>query len=78
MKILYFILIILINFLFLGGSTLFIETTIRKSSKDDSEGSIELTGHLGNIMKESVKIALTVARNIMKQTDSNNKFLEKR
>lgn len=27
-------------------------------------------------MKESVKIALTVARNIMRETDKDNKFLE--
>lgn len=63
----------------MGGSTLFIETTERRFiKKEDSEGSLELTGHLGEVMKESVKIALTVARNIMKRTDVKNKFLETR
>lgn len=61
-----------------GGSTLFVETTTRKKAKDDGEGSLTLTGHLGDVMKESVKIALTVARNIMQETDKGNNFLETR
>nr|NVI75661.1 Lon protease [Cucujiformia] len=40
----------------MGGSTLFIETTTRRSSAKEkeasSEGSLELTGHLGDVMKE--------------------------
>nr|NVI75662.1 Lon protease [Cucujiformia] len=38
----------------MGGSTLFIETTTRRSAseKENSEGSLELTGHLGDVMKE--------------------------
>nr|MBE5726365.1 Lon protease [Cucujiformia] len=39
----------------MGGSTLYIETTTRRSSKDkdaSGEGSLELTGHLGDVMKE--------------------------
>lgn len=60
----------------LGGSTLYVETTIRrKATEKDTEGSLELTGHLGEVMKESAKIALTVARNFMNQQDPNNKFL---
>ncbi|KAL3278224.1 hypothetical protein HHI36_013563 [Cryptolaemus montrouzieri] len=62
----------------MGGSTLFIETTTRRSSseKDSSEGSLELTGHLGEVMKESAKIALTVARNFLHKVDKENKFLQ--
>nr|NVI75674.1 Lon protease [Cucujiformia] len=40
----------------MGGSTLFIETTTRRSSSEKettTEGSLELTGHLGDVMKES-------------------------
>nr|NVI75669.1 Lon protease [Cucujiformia] len=39
----------------MGGSTLYIETTTRRLSpqKDSVEGSLELTGHLGDVMKES-------------------------
>lgn len=61
----------------MGGSTLYIETTTRKIGTDkDNDGSMELTGHLGDIMKESARIALTVARNYLHKTDSANKFLD--
>nr|NVI75645.1 Lon protease [Cucujiformia] len=39
----------------MGGSTLYIETTTRRSPKEKdatNEGSLELTGHLGDVMKE--------------------------
>nr|MBE5726368.1 Lon protease [Cucujiformia] len=37
----------------MGGSTLYIETTTRRvQEKETSEGSLELTGHLGDVMKE--------------------------
>ncbi|CAG9857701.1 unnamed protein product [Phyllotreta striolata] len=59
-----------------GGSTLYIETTTRKlADEKDNEGSLELTGHLGEVMKESAKIALTVARNYLQKQDPSNKFL---
>ncbi|XP_021941015.1 lon protease homolog, mitochondrial-like isoform X2 [Zootermopsis nevadensis] len=59
----------------MGGSALFIETTIRRPHEDTSEGSLELTGHLGDVMKESVRIALTVARNFLTKEDPKNNFL---
>ncbi|XP_030756996.1 lon protease homolog, mitochondrial isoform X2 [Sitophilus oryzae] len=61
----------------MGGSTLYVETTTRRdtSPDKDTEGSLELTGHLGEVMKESAKIALTVARNYLTKTDPTNKFL---
>ncbi len=57
----------------MGGSTLYIETSLRKPLRtkpsrklDDKEeggqGSMELTGNLGDVMKESVRIAYTVAK----------------
>lgn len=60
----------------MGGSTLYIETSLRKPLKTKSsrrsedkdakeesgQGSIELTGNLGDVMKESVRIAYTVAK----------------
>lgn len=59
-----------------GGSTLYVETTTRRlPTEKDSEGSLELTGHLGEVMKESAKIALTVARNFIMKNDPTNKFL---
>ncbi|XP_058461594.1 lon protease homolog, mitochondrial isoform X2 [Malaya genurostris] len=64
----------------MGGSALYIETAKRKLidsvKKDGSDGTLELTGHLGEVMKESARIALTVARNYLKQSDKNNDFLE--
>lgn len=64
----------------MGGSVLFIETTgkraradllqrpqKRDSAADDAKGSIELTGQLGDVMKESVKIAHTFATNFVSQ-----------
>ncbi|KAJ8714369.1 hypothetical protein PYW07_002594 [Mythimna separata] len=61
----------------MGGSTLFIETALRNSGTDDKSpfGSMELTGHLGDVMKESARIALTVARNYMAIYYPENKFL---
>ncbi|CAG9818226.1 unnamed protein product [Phaedon cochleariae] len=60
----------------MGGSTLYIETTTRRlPSEKDTEGSLELTGHLGEVMKESAKIALTVARNFLNKHDPSNNFL---
>ncbi|XP_053977033.1 lon protease homolog, mitochondrial isoform X1 [Hylaeus volcanicus] len=60
----------------MGGSTLFIETTIRKPfGAKKSEGTFEVTGHLGDVMKESIQIAMTVARKFLNQEDPTNTFL---
>ncbi|XP_070165682.1 lon protease homolog, mitochondrial isoform X2 [Polyergus mexicanus] len=60
----------------MGGSTLFIETAIRKpTGGKKSEGTFEVTGHLGDVMKESIHIAMTVARNHLKHEDPSNTFL---
>lgn len=65
----------------MGGSALYIETAKRKlieAPKKDAlgDGSLELTGHLGDVMKESARIALTVARNFIRKSDQDNNFLE--
>lgn len=66
----------------MGGSTLFIETAKRTllslpdDDKKPTNGSLHVTGHLGDVMKESSQIALTVARNFLNQVDPSNKFLE--
>ncbi|XP_025995543.1 lon protease homolog, mitochondrial isoform X1 [Solenopsis invicta] len=60
----------------MGGSTLFIESTVRKpTGGKKTEGTFEVTGHLGDVMKESIHIAMTVARNYLKQEDLSNTFL---
>lgn len=77
----------------MGGSTLYIETAKRKQSNQSAAssssaeksgggggggGSLHLTGHLGDVMKESAQIALTVSRNFLQEFDVNNHFLESR
>lgn len=65
----------------LGGSTLFIETSCYKngSTKGDKEesGSLRLTGHLGDVMKESADIAYSVAKTFLHEKISSNDFLQK-
>ncbi|XP_075209800.1 lon protease homolog, mitochondrial isoform X2 [Lycorma delicatula] len=64
----------------MGGSTLFIETSLRrlpvKGAEKDGEGSLELTGHLGDVMKESARISLIVARSQLLRIDPENQFLQ--
>lgn len=67
----------------MGGSSLYIETAKRKFPRDNedgkggqAEGSLKLTGHLGDVMKESCQIALTVARGYLRSVDPTNTFLE--
>ncbi|XP_011883137.1 PREDICTED: lon protease homolog, mitochondrial isoform X2 [Vollenhovia emeryi] len=60
----------------MGGSTLYIESTIRKpTGGKNAEGTFEATGHLGDVMKESMHIAMTVARNYLRREDASNTFL---
>uniref|UniRef100_A0A182U9Z5 Lon protease homolog n=1 Tax=Anopheles melas TaxID=34690 RepID=A0A182U9Z5_9DIPT len=70
----------------MGGSALYIETAKRKllqpmdtngdAKQAPGDGSLELTGHLGDVMKESARISLTVARNFISQIEPSNNFLE--
>uniref|UniRef100_A0A8I3NK29 Lon protease homolog, mitochondrial n=1 Tax=Canis lupus familiaris TaxID=9615 RepID=A0A8I3NK29_CANLF len=63
----------------MGGSTLFVETSPRrprdKDSKGDKDGSLEVTGQLGDVMKESARIAYTFARAFLMQHDPTNDYL---
>lgn len=62
-----------------GGSTLFVETSPRrprdKDGKGDKDGSLEVTGQLGDVMKESARIAYTFARAFLMQHDPANDYL---
>ena len=60
-----------------GGSTLYIETTLSKPLKDDDTGAYTITGSLGDVMKESVSIAHTVAKNFLMEKQPDNAFLQK-
>ncbi|KAM4575310.1 lon protease homolog, mitochondrial [Fundulus diaphanus] len=62
----------------LGGSTLFIETSLRRpleGADPKGEGSLEVTGQLGDVMKESAKIASTFARAFLMTKEPGNNFL---
>ncbi|KAF4097372.1 lon protease homolog, mitochondrial [Onychostoma macrolepis] len=64
----------------MGGSTLFIETTLRRprepQGKDGpKDGSLEVTGQLGDVMKESAKIAYTFARSFLMKEQPDNDIL---
>ncbi|XP_016998097.2 lon protease homolog, mitochondrial isoform X2 [Drosophila takahashii] len=66
----------------MGGSSLYIETSrrhIRHKEKGDTPaagGTLHITGNLGDVMKESAQIALTVARNFLHSMEPTNLFLE--
>nr|XP_054756438.1 lon protease homolog, mitochondrial-like [Lytechinus pictus] len=52
----------------MGGSTLYIETCLSRSpdlESKDGTGSMQLTGNLGNVMKESAEIAYTFAKSFL-------------
>ncbi|KAJ8374684.1 hypothetical protein SKAU_G00052640 [Synaphobranchus kaupii] len=64
----------------MGGSTLFIETSLKRprgtQGKDGpQEGSLDVTGQLGDVMKESAKIAYTFARAFFMKEQPDNGFL---
>ena len=54
----------------MGGSTLYVETI----DEGEGKGSLQLTGQLGDVMKESASIAHTVSRAILRQKDPSNTF----
>ena len=66
--------------LFSGGSTLYIETALKQTFEPEvkeGQGSLQLTGHLGDVMKESASIAHTVARSFMAEKQPENLLLQK-
>lgn len=56
----------------MGGSTLYIETSCIEQG--EGKGALQLTGQLGDVMKESALIAHTVARAILKEKEPDNQF----
>lgn len=63
----------------MGGSTLFVETSLRRppdpEGKGDKDGSLEVTGQLGEVMRESASIAYTFARAFLMQREPANRCL---
>jgi len=61
----------------MGGTPLYVECvekTPRNKNDKNQEVQLELTGRLGDTMKESARIAATVARQKLKQVDPKNQF----
>lgn len=56
----------------MGGSTLYIETSLVEQG--EGKAGLNLTGQLGDVMKESAQIALTVARAILHEKEPGHSF----
>lgn len=59
----------------MGGNILYIETVVKKASSE-SGGNLTCTGHLGEVMKESVQIASTYAKTFLKEKNPENTFFD--
>lgn len=56
----------------MGGSTLYIETSLVEQG--EGKGALNVTGQLGDVMKESAQIAHTVSRIILQEKEPDNHF----
>lgn len=56
----------------MGGSTLYIETS--QVEQGEGKGALQLTGQLGDVMKESAQIAHIVARAILLEKEPDNPY----
>jgi len=52
-------------------------STDNKDSTSGGGGHLQVTGHLGDVMKESAQIAHTVAKTYLAQADPDNDFLQR-
>ncbi|XP_023932714.1 lon protease homolog, mitochondrial isoform X2 [Lingula anatina] len=60
----------------MGGSTLFIESTGKKAMDTSKDAALTMTGHLGDVMKESVQIAYIFAKAFLLKKYPDNKYLQ--
>ena len=60
----------------MGGSTLYIETVGQRVREAGTGGGLEFTGNLGDVMKESIKIAGTFARIFLANLDKSNEYFD--
>ncbi|XP_036356649.1 lon protease homolog, mitochondrial [Octopus sinensis] len=65
-------------FLVIGGSTLYIETCLKRPlvTKEKEQGSLEMTGHLGQVMKESITLAYTFSKSFMLEKHPEVHYLQ--
>lgn len=64
----------------IGGSVLSLELSEIPDNDDKKEkkGELEMTGQLGDVMKESVDIAYTFAKKFVNSIDPNNHYLDEK
>jgi Lon-like ATP-dependent protease len=60
-----------------GGAPVFVEAVATPVAFSDTGGSVQVvTGQLGEVMRESVNIAYTYARQFVRQLDPGNEFFK--
>lgn len=60
----------------MGGSALYIESIVQNALSAASHGSLERTGSLRDVMKESTGVAYSFAKSVMAREYPKNKFFE--
>lgn len=61
----------------LGGSALYVESTLESILTPTSTPSLSKTGQMGDVMKESSNIAYTFVKSLMARSYPENKFFER-
>lgn len=61
----------------MGGSALYIESVLEHAITKDSHAKLERTGQLGDVMKESVRIAYSFAKMYLAKHYSENLFFDR-
>lgn len=61
----------------LGGAAMYVEAILQAALKPSSRPSLEITGNLKTVMKESSSIAYSFAKSLMAREFPDNHFLEK-
>jgi Lon-like ATP-dependent protease len=61
----------------LGGAAMYVEAILQAALKPSSRPSLEITGNLKTVMKESSTIAYSFAKSLMAKEFPDNHFLEK-
>lgn len=61
----------------MGGSALYIESVLEHAITKDSHSKLERTGQLGDVMKESVRIAYSFSKMFLTKNFPDNKFFDR-
>ncbi|KAK3900618.1 Lon protease C-terminal proteolytic domain-containing protein [Staphylotrichum tortipilum] len=61
----------------LGGAAMYVEAILQAALKPSGRPSLEITGNLKTVMKESSTIAYSFAKSLMAKEFPDNRFLEK-